>query len=269
MASIICTSNNRLTPKRQCQTRFRAIQLGCSEDSCNGTDLAFTGALQVMDLEGWNSSPAGASLEVLLDGAPVAVPPQRRSLAAILTYLEMLAMERQRILCSFTVDGQPLSLSQYVGIEKPFFRIEGVTIDLAQMPLQLVKTARQQTTDTKAQVTAAITQVLINTADKAREQWWNLIQELKQPLLTLSLMPARSSGGPGASIAQLRKWQLQQLATIIKDVDESCWSEDPIALSNALEHRVLPWLCGLQASLELWHETLLLGQHTVAIPEAE
>jgi hypothetical protein len=27
-------------------------------------------------------------------------------------------------------------------------------------------------------------------------------------------------------------------------------------LSNALEYRVVPWLHGLESSLELWHDTL-------------
>jgi hypothetical protein len=58
---------------------------------------------------------------------------------------------------------------------------------------------------------------------------------------------------------QLRKWQLQQLAVIIKDVDETCWSPTPMALSSALERRVLPWLDGLRATLDLWHETLAIA----------
>ena len=59
---------------------------------------------------------------------------------------------------------------------------------------------------------------------------------------------------------QLRKWQLQQLAAILIEVDEASWSEDSAALSNALEYRVLPWLHGLGTSLELWHDTLSAKQ---------
>ena len=61
----------------------------------------------------------------------------------------------------------------------------------------------------------------------------------------------------GVSPTQLRKWQLQQLGMIMKDIDEACWGEDPRILANALERRVLRWLESLQTSLELWLETLL------------
>ena len=102
---------------------------------------------------------------------------------------------------------------------------------------------------------------MINESGWAREHWWNLVRVLNQPFLTLGLLPESvyGSNARGASLAQLRKWQLQQLASIIKDVDEACWSEDPAALSNALEYRVIPWLQGLQTSLELWHDTLAAG----------
>jgi hypothetical protein len=211
-----------------------------------------------MHLDLRNSSSANASLEVTLDGWPVALPPQRRSLASIRTYLETLAMEQQRVLCSLALDGEQIRLAEPVPAQKPFVRIEATTIDLAQMPLQLLRTAMLQTADTKAKVSAAVTLVVINDPARAREHWWHLAQALTQPLLTLSLMPEPrpNTRTAGASIPQLRKWQLQQLATIIQDVDRTCWSEDSTALSNALEHRVLPWLCALQATLDLWHEML-------------
>lgn len=206
--------------------------------------------------------PANVSLEVMLDGSPVPIPPERRTLAAIRTYLETLAMERQRVLCSFCVDGLPLDSAESITINKSFARIEGATIDLAQMPLQILSMAMQQTAQAQTQVQAAITLVLINEPAQAREHWWNLAQVLKQPLLTLSLMPEFSIGSANgtASFMQLRKWQLQQLAAIIKDVDDAGWSEDPLALSNALERRVLPWLRGLQTSFELWRETMLAAE---------
>jgi hypothetical protein len=55
---------------------------------------------------------------------------------------------------------------------------------------------------------------------------------------------------------QLHRWQLQQLGAILRHVDDSCWVEGAADLSNALEQRVLPWLEGLQTTLELWHSNL-------------
>jgi hypothetical protein len=58
---------------------------------------------------------------------------------------------------------------------------------------------------------------------------------------------------------QLRRWQLQQLAGIIREVDRACQADDPTALSDALEDRVLPWLAGLQETLALLRGTLLVA----------
>jgi hypothetical protein len=217
-----------------------------------------------------DSSPARrpeAPLEILLDGQMVFLPPRRRSLAAIRSYLETIALEQQRFLCSFWVDGQPLGLGECLENGRRFARVEGKTIDLAHVPLQIVNTARQQISKIRDQVSAAVTRVMINDSRVSREHWWNLARDLKQPLLTLSLMPASSCALPNgsASLLQLRKWQLQQLASIIKDVDETCWSFDPTGLSDSLERRVLPWLDGLRATLDLWHETLA----TATLPSSE
>lgn len=203
-------------------------------------------------------SSTGAGLQVLLDGAPVILPDQRHSLPAIRAYLETLALEKQRILFSFRVDGARINLAAMLPTQKGFMKIEAETLDLTQVPLQLIKTAIVQTGEAKTQIVSAVTLVLINCPAWAREHWWNLVRMLNQPLLTLSLMPESAYGtaATGTSLSQLRKWQLQQLGAILREVDQTCWSDDPGALSNALEYRVLPWLHGLQTSLELWHETL-------------
>ncbi len=205
-----------------------------------------------------DSASTGADLKVTLDGQPVQLPAERRSLAAIRCYLETLAMERQRLLFSLRVDGTRMSLSSAVPFPTRFANIAAETIDLAQVPLQLIKTAMTQAAEAQEKVLATVTLVLINEQAPARELWWNLVGLLKQPFMTLSLMPesSYSSSSGGASLMQLRRWQLQQLAAILRDVDEACWSAAPAALSNALEQRVLPWLNGLRSSLELWHETL-------------
>jgi hypothetical protein len=215
------------------------------------------------------SSRPGSRIEVYLDGKPVALPPLRSTLPAIRSYLERLALSQQRIICAVFVDGQPLAPDEPKPTLGSFARVEARSMDLAQVPLQILDTARQQTIHAREQVASAVLTVLINTTRQAREYWWNLTRDLKQPLVTLSLMPSSIAGPPNgsASLMKLRKWQLQQLAAILKTVDESCWSADPLPLSNALESRVLPWLDGLRATLDLWYESLSAGHLTV--PESD
>ncbi len=200
---------------------------------------------------------------VLLDGSPVRLPPQRTSLAGICCYLETLAMERQRILCSVTVNGKPLDLSGAPAADVPVGHVMAVSIDLGEMPLQLVRTARIQAAHARASVLAAVPLVLINDGPQSRELWWNLAFEIKQPLVTLSLMPETSCGARTdrqVPLLQFRRWEIEQLAALIKEVDETCATEDPTALSNALETRVAPWVERFQLTLELWYDTLLLGR---------
>jgi hypothetical protein len=214
------------------------------------------------------SSRPGSRIEVFLDGKPVALPPLRYTLPAIRSYLERLALAKQRIICAIFVDGQPLGPEAKPSLET-FARVEARSMDLAQVPLQILDTARQQTLHAREQVATAVITVLINTTRQAREYWWNLTRDLKQPLVTLSLMPSSICGPPNgsASLLKLRKWQLQQLAAILKTVDASCWSADSLPLSNALESRVLPWLDGLRATLDLWYESLSADHRTV--PESD
>ena len=203
-------------------------------------------------------SRSESEIEVLLDGLPVRVPSGRRTPSAIRCYLDTLALERQRILHSFTIDGRPADPGQPLATDGTFRRVEGETFDLEQLPLQLIKSAKQQCAAARKSLESAIVIVLINDGDVARECWWDLARKLKEPLLTLSLLPEGVCGGSSetVSIAQLRRWQLEQLAAILKDVDQACWSEDTRVLSNVLENRVMPWLESLSDSLSLLHDTL-------------
>jgi hypothetical protein len=206
-------------------------------------------------------SPRNGQREVLLDGRPIEVPAERRSLSGIYSFLDMMTLEQQRVLYWFCVDGRPTDPGESSGLDGSYVRIEAASLDLHQFPLQLVQTARHQATQAVVEVQSAVSGVLINNIETARELWWRLVAKLKCPLLTLSLLPVstwRSENGR-VTLGDLRQWQLRELASLSKDVDDACWGEDTRALSNVLEQRVLPWLETLGDSLELWLETLQMG----------
>jgi hypothetical protein len=200
-------------------------------------------------------------VEITLDGLPVGLPSGHCSLNAIRCHLETLALESHRILYSLSVDGQPVNLALPLLNQKVFCRVEAGTIALEETALLLLKKAYQQTDLARECVETALTLVLINDGQVAREVWWNLALALKEPVITLSLLPENTCEpfDSCASLTQLRKWQLEQVAAIIRDVDEACDSADTIPLSNALENRVLPWLQSLSELISLWHETVLAG----------
>lgn len=205
-----------------------------------------------------------SGIDVRLDGLSVEIPPERRSLSGICAYLESIALQRQRILCSLIVDGEPINLTQPPSGSKTFASIEAETMGLPDVPAQLTKAALQQTIFVREQVQAAIDLVLINEGGRVQELWWSLSLALKEPLLTLSLLPEGLCGRceGQASLMQLRKWQLQQLGAVIQDVNNACDWDNPLVLSDALEIRVLPWLEKLQEFLTLLQETILSRPHS-------
>ena len=210
------------------------------------------------------NSPAPQDIEVIVDGLAVEIPPGRGSLAGIRSYIEWLALQQQRILCSLTVDGELVSLTR-PRQGNSFARVEAETMSLDEVPVQLIGAAIQQTAAVRARAQSAVELVLINEAAYAKELWWNLATGLKEPLLTLSLLPETMCGSTGgASLMQLRKWQLQQLGCVVHDVDEASNTDDPAALSDALEKRVLPWLDNLHESLRQWHEMISTDSHAAA-----
>lgn len=210
----------------------------------------------------FNSVPHNA-VEVKLDGLPLEIPAERRSLRGICSYLETVALHQQRILCSLAVDGAPINLTQPPSDDTSFASIEAETMGLHDVPEQLIKAALHQTASLRERVQSAVGLVLINDKQQVRDLWWGLSLALKEPLLTLSLLPESSyRGGAGqASLEQLRKWQIEQLGAVIQDVNHASEWDDPIVLSDALELRVLSWLDRLHSSLSLWYETLMANSH--------
>jgi hypothetical protein len=200
-------------------------------------------------------------VEISLDGTPVEPPLERRSLNAIRSFLETISLEQQRVLCAMSIDGHPVNLALPFSHQGTFSRVEAESISLEESEILLLKTALQQTGCARECVETALTLVLINDRQVAIELWWSLALQLKQPIVTLSYLPDEFSGmaTAGAPLKKLRKWQLEQVASIIRDVDLCCVTGDTIMVSNAMENRVLPWLCQLQDLIALWLETALAG----------
>ncbi|HZI32678.1 MAG TPA: hypothetical protein VFF11_10070 [Candidatus Binatia bacterium] len=196
----------------------------------------------------------------MLDGELIMVPAGRCSLNAIRSLLETRALEKQRVLSVISVDGWPADLTQTFPEDLRYTLVEAESIPLDELPLLLLNTAQQQVDRARDAVEKAMTLVLINNAATARELWWNHAHLLKDPVLTLSLMPdyvCRLCSN--MSFEQLRKWQLEQIAAIIREVDQACDTGDNIQISDALEGRVLPWLQKLADLVRLWYQAVSAG----------
>jgi hypothetical protein len=196
---------------------------------------------------------------VTLDCETIPLPTGRNSINSIRSYLESIALASQRILGELVVDGQSADLCQPIA-DMPFRRMDALSIPLGGLPLLLLATARQQTERLRAAVETSLTLVLINNPANARELWWIIAGQLKEPVLTLSLMPEQLCQlWCGTTFIKLRQWQLEQISLIMQKVDAACTLDDNIRLSDALENLVLPWLDRLQEHIQLWQEAARAG----------
>jgi hypothetical protein len=203
------------------------------------------------------SSPVRQRVQVLLDGAPIDSPENCRSLGGVRAHLEAVALKQHRIVYAFNVDGRPGDV-QRLGEDGDFFKVEAETVALDEMPLYLLSMAIHQLNRAYAQALSATDVLVTKDCCVAREFWWDLSASLRQPLLTLSLIPESKLGqSAGASQATLRKWQFEQLGAIISDLNEACWSNDVNVLRNALWARVIPWIESLQRSLDLLNQGMM------------
>ena len=126
---------------------------------------------------------------VTLDGEALQLPAGRHSLNSIRSFLEMRALEKQRVLSVLFLDGEPVNLNLLFANTNGGSRIEAESISLNQLPLLLLNNAQAQVCSVREAVETAISLVLINSPSIACEVWWNIACQLKEPVLTLSLMP--------------------------------------------------------------------------------
>jgi hypothetical protein len=203
-----------------------------------------------------NKQPAVPKVLITLDGQPVVLSSkQGRSLHAIRCHLERVALKRQRVLFSLTINGTPVSLGESLSPFKTFHKIAARTIGFDQLGFQLVAVAAEQVNALHERVERLALQVMINDWSKAEKLWWDLMPELKDPLLTLSFVPPSAELLPhGQEIgAKALKRFTNDLVKIFEDIDEILTRKELLELSDALENRLLPWLRGLGHCLYRFH----------------
>lgn len=203
-----------------------------------------------------NKQPAIPRVQVTLDGQAVELTTQQgRSLQAIRTHLETVALKRSRVLFSLTVNGIPVSLGESMSPFKTFHKVVARTIGFGQLSFQLVGVAADQVNTLHERVQRMSLQVMINEWRKAEEMWWDLMPDLKDPLLTLSFVPQAVEALPhGNEIgSKAVKKFTQDLVKILENIEQIIHRQDLLELSNALENDLLPWLRGLGHCLYRFH----------------
>ena len=203
-----------------------------------------------------NKQPAIPRVQITLDGQPLALAgKQSRSLQAIRSHLERVALKRNRVLFSLTINGTPVGVGDSLLRFKSFHKIAARTIGFNQLGFQLVAVAADQVNALHDRVEALSLQVMINDWQKAEQLWWDLMPELKDPLLTLSFVPASVETlphGEEINAAALKRFTID-LVKIFEHIDDILTRKELLELSDALENELLPWLRGLGHCLYRFH----------------
>lgn len=204
-----------------------------------------------------NKTPAPSQVRITLDGQPIELSQQiRASLPAIRAHLEALVLCQRRILHAMVVDGVTLNLQRPAWSFDTFHHVVAATISFDDLAFQLLRLAREQVAQLRTRGEAAVLLVLINEWPGVQRIWWNLLPDLKEPLVTLSFLPelGRPTAGPLVAPAATCASQAQELGRIQQEVEGHCAFHDALALSDTLEHRLLPWLAQLDTTLAQLHE---------------
>jgi hypothetical protein len=96
---------------------------------------------------------------------------------------------------------------------------------------------------------------MINDWPKAEALWWDLMPEIKDPLLTLSFVPHNVEmlpNGEEIGAKSIKRFTLD-LVKIFENIDAILARKELIELSDALENQLLPWLRSLGHCLYRFH----------------
>jgi hypothetical protein len=203
-----------------------------------------------------NKQPAIPRVQVTMDGQPIEVSlMQGKSLQAIRTRLEIMALKRNRVLFSLAVNGVPVSLGESMSPFKTFHKVVARTISFNQLSFQLIGVAADQVNTLHERVQRMSLQVMINEWHKAEEMWWDLMPDLKDPLLTLTFVPQAIEILPNGNEISSKavKRFTDDLVLILEDINEIIERQELLELSNALENELLPWLRALGHCLYRFH----------------
>jgi hypothetical protein len=198
-------------------------------------------------------------LGVELDGESVDLPGQiESSLVAVRAYLEVLALQRRRVLSGFVVDGVEV---RQISTDAPaggYRHIVADTITFEQLSRRLIETACRQLHNLATQLEEDSLRIVISERHQVKAQWREWQPQFRSPLVNLGFLrelwgeSVDTMSVGGVTLTE----HLEELNSLICQVDaiflatEHEWvDEDAIALSAIIEECLVPWLKLLEVYL--------------------
>ena len=196
-------------------------------------------------------------IEVIMDGKPLELPEHiKRSLTAIRSYLESLALQHGRVVSFFTVDGIIINTIEDSLQIKAMQCVKADTVGFDELTRQLISTACDRLKDLHVTAENAITQILINEWPEVQTLWEKWQPDFKSPILVVNFLRELC----GARLDELcccNKTLGQHLAffnPLVDEIEAVVATRNILELSNSLEERYAPWLQQLSVFLHQLEE---------------
>ena len=199
-----------------------------------------------------NKRMKAVNLQVTLDGQPTEVPePMWNSLVAVYTHLESIVLRRNALLVSLMVDGIPIRLEKPMVPLRLFRRVEAYTARFDDFAIHLVPSLQRKLQQLHQRMVVAAELAIINEWPATVRLWWDLLPDLKEPLLILNLLARlpMPGGGMEPNYTELLKQCDARLNVILREMDKVVAAQEPLMLSDLLEQQLCPWLRELEQAL--------------------
>jgi hypothetical protein len=206
-----------------------------------------------------NQSPSPnefSSLRVTIDNQPVDLPNWLSdSLASIKTYLECLAMKKERVLWTLQVDGTPVNLADTSASLPSFNDVRAGTITYGDLTSRLISAGREKVNELRAAVEESILLVLINDWSIAEGLWYEWEPQLREPVLSLQALRELLTGKceeifddePLGRCVDELELIVTEVELLFSKAESERSIADSVTFSEILEFTLLPWLARFQA----------------------
>jgi hypothetical protein len=193
-----------------------------------------------------SSSP----LQIVVDGQPLELPNWLAdSLPSIKTYLECMAMKKERVLWSLQVDGMKVDLADPAVPVSSFSRVRANTITYEQLGTRLISAGLSKLKSLKAELSEAVLLVLINDWSEAEKLWQEWEPQLQEPLFSLRALRELKLPNlvklfdtrPPCNFSDEMSLITCEIEMLF-GADTYQRSPDLIAFSEILEFTLIPWL---------------------------
>jgi len=209
--------------------------------------------------------PTGTG-RVLLDGAVLAVPAEHlRSLAALLSHLELTALRRQRVLATLSIDDVPVQISDSLPGPGRWSEIKATSISFGHLSRRLIDSAAANLNVLRDEVEQAVLSVMINEPRSLQRVWRRWHPDVRNTLAVFNLLRQLWHA------ERFDQWiHPEEVRRLCDEIDHIvCDAQlaflhppgpDPtdasLALSELLEHGLIPWLDHTRQLLTQLHENI-------------